>query len=231
MRKTISVAMAVYNGEKYLKAQIDSILKQLNDNDEIIVSIDPSIDNSQKILESYQDSRIKIIFGPGQGVVSNFENALKHTNNEILFLCDQDDIWCNDKVEKVLSVFEKENVNLVLHDAKIIDKDENIVEQSFFEYRGCKKGIFNNILKNSYIGCCMALKKELKQYILPFPKNLPMHDQWIGLVAEKKGKVFFLKQPLLLYRRHDANASSQEHAGILQMVKWRLRIIWTVCLR
>lgn len=224
MRKSVSVAMAVYNGEKYLKQQLDSILPQLTESDEIVISLDPSMDNSKLILDSYQDKRITIIDGPGKGVISNFENAIQHTQNEIIFLCDQDDVWNLEKVEKVLSAFDN-NVKVVMHDAKIVDENLNIIENSYFSFRKSKLGILHNVLKNSYIGCCMAFTKELKEYILPFPDHLPMHDQWIGLVGEIKGKNILLENQLMLYRRHKDNVSNIEHSNLSQMIKWRISII------
>ena len=81
-----------------------------------------------------------------------------------------------------------------------------------------------NIRKNSYIGCCMAFRRELLEYILPFPESLPMHDQWIGLLAEKHGSVRLLRTPLIRYRRHGDNATKQTHANAAQMLKWRAEI-------
>ncbi len=224
MRKSVSVAMAVYNGEKYLKQQLDSILPQLTDYDEVIISLDPSMDNSKRILDSYYDKRIKIFDGPGKGVISNFENAIQHTQNDIIFLCDQDDVWSSGKVKKVLATFDH-NVNVVMHDAKIVDENLEVIEDSYFSFRKSKLGILHNVLKNSYIGCCMAFSKELKEYILPFPNNLPMHDQWIGLVGEIKGKNIFLEDKLMLYRRHKDNVSNIQHSNLSQMIKWRFSII------
>ena len=226
MEKKISVAMAVYNGEKYIKEQIDSILLQLSQYDELIISCDKSSDSTLKILENYsEDKRIKVIKGPSKGILENFANAIQNCNNEYIFLSDQDDIWLEEKVKSVLDVFEKTNAIVVLHDAKIADADLNILEDSFFEKRGCQKGILKNIVKNSYIGCCMAFKSELKSAILPIPKDIPMHDQWIGLLGEKFGNVEFLNKPLILYRRHGANLSAETHSGIITMIKWRISLI------
>lgn len=128
------------------------------------------------------------------------------------------------KVNKVLSVF-NQNVNVVMHDAKIVDENLEVIKDSYFTFRKSKLGILHNILKNSYIGCCMAFRKELKPFILPFPNNLPMHDQWIGLVGEIKGKNVLLKDKLMLYRRHQDNVSNIEHSNLSQMIKWRISIL------
>lgn len=94
----ISVCMATYNGEEYIKEQLESILCQLGEMDEIIISDDGSTDNTLNIIESYNDSRIKIHINTGKhGFVYNFENALQKAKGEYIFLSDQDDIWLPEK--------------------------------------------------------------------------------------------------------------------------------------
>ncbi len=221
---SISVAMAVYNGQAYLKEQMDSILSQLESDDEIIVSLDPSTDESREILEAYHDSRIRIFDGDGTGVIDNFENAISHCSNDFIFLSDQDDVWLPNKREMVLSCFDQ-GVQVVLHDARIVDADLRVIEPSFFEVRHTRLGIKENLIKNTYIGCCMAFRKSLVKDILPFPKPLPMHDQWIGLVGEQVGRNVLCNEPLLLYRRHDKNVTEASHASVSQMVRWRFQMM------
>lgn len=223
---SISVAMATYNGEKYIKEQLDSILKQLEENDEVIISDDDSKDNTRKIIEEYKDNRIKLIDGPKNGVKQNFANAIKNCNGKYIFLSDQDDIWIDDKVQKVLNTFEKEKCTCVVHDCIAFDSDTNeVVLDSFYKFRNSKSGIFKNIWKNSYIGCCMAFDSSLKEIILPIPNNIEMHDQWIGILAEKKGKSIFIKDKLIRYRRHSNNVSEMKHHSIGKMIKNRINFI------
>jgi len=223
---TVSVALAAYNGEKYIKEQIGSILEQLSGDDEIVVSLDPSTDGTKEAILSLNDSRIKTVDGEGKGLIKNFENAIKNCKNDLIFLCDQDDIWLPDKVERVKREFENSpDLLLVMHNAMVTDGELNTLNESFFELRGTGTGILKNIVKNGYMGCCMALRKEALPYILPFPDNLPMHDQWIGLVCEKHGAVKLIDEPLILWRRHGDNASKTSHEGIMQMIKWRMSII------
>jgi glycosyltransferase involved in cell wall biosynthesis len=229
----ISVAIAVYNGEKFIRQQLDSILVQLRDNDEIVVSLDPSTDRSEQVLREYceADQRVRLVHGSGSGLTANFENAIVNCKNEIIFLADQDDIWHTDKVKKVLKCFDDPNTMVVLHDARVVDGDLKVFRDSFFQWRGSKPGIMKNIVKNSYMGCCMAFRRELCQSFLPMPKNIPMHDQWIGLIGEIKGKSVFLNEPLIDYRRHGNNASSDTHAGLIQMMKWRWIVIYNLVSR
>lgn len=223
----VSVAMATYNGEKYIKEQIDSIMTNLKENDELIISDDGSKDSTREIIEEYikDDNRIKLIDGPKNSVKQNFANAISNCSGEYIFLADQDDIWENNKVELVLNCFEQEKCTLVIHDNQVINENEEVVIPSFFEYRNSGRGKFKNIWKNTYIGCCMAFKSEIKKDILPIPNNIEMHDQWIGIVNEYVGKSVFLNEKLIRYRRHGGNVSQMKHYGIGKMIKNRITLI------
>ncbi len=221
---SVSVAMAAYNGENYIKPQLESILSQLKEDDEVIVSLDPSTDSTKEIIQSLNDRRIKVIDGPGQGVKKNFENAIVNCKNNIIFLADQDDIWLDGKVERVLSEF-KEGVCVVMHDCSIVDNDMKVLENSFFELKNVDIGIIHNLIKNGYIGCCMAFRKELVKYISPIPSYIYMHDQWIGMVGDKLGKNVLIYDSLLYYRRHDDNVSSLQHGKLFEMISKRYNMV------
>ena len=226
----ISVAMAAYNGESFILEQLASILNQLGEDDEVVVSVDPCTDNTLNILNalSGEDKRLKVIEGEGKGLIKNFENALNNCTGDIIFLSDQDDVWTADKLKIVTERMVSEQADLLVHNCSLVDVFLNPVEggESFFALRGSGKGFFKNLIKNSYMGCCMAFRKELLREFMPFPENISMHDQWIGLVAERSGaKIVFENKPLLLYRRHGDNASQMSHSGFLQMLKWRWNIM------
>jgi glycosyltransferase involved in cell wall biosynthesis len=220
----ISVAMAVFNGEEYIGEQISSILAQLNKDDELVISDDNSTDNTKAIILDFceTNSQIKFLKGPCNGVIQNFENAIYACSGDIIFLCDQDDVWLLNKKETVLEALCKSEADLVLHDAFVTDSKLNIIQSSFFEMRGSKAGFLHNYLKNSYMGCCMAFKSDFRKVFLPFPKNIPMHDQWIGLMAEYFGSVHFIKVPLIKYRRHSGNATDIKHSSWFKMIKGRV---------
>lgn len=223
-----SIVMATYNGEKYIREQIDSILVNMKEDDELIISDDGSKDKTVIIINEYikKDKRIKLLEGPHMGVKKNFENAIKNTNGKYIFLSDQDDIWEKNKIDIIIENFEKNNVSVIIHDAQVIDENMNVIIPSFFQYRKSKNGIIRNIYKNSYIGCCMAFKKEIKQFILPMPNNIEMHDQWIGILGELKGKgSLFLSEKLISYRRHNDNVSKMKHYGVKKMLKNRILFI------
>lgn len=220
----ISVCMATYNGEKYLRQQIDSILKNISSKDELVISDDGSKDNTLGIVKRYmkEDPRISLVFGPKKGFVKNFENAIKHSKGEYIFLSDQDDIWLDNKVSEVMKCFETTGATLVVHDCQIIDEHSKIIASSFFKLRNSGPGVMHNLIKNSYIGCCMAFKRELVNVALPIPPRIHWHDEWLGLINDKIfNKTFFLPQVLFSYRRHGDNVSSMHHSSIINMINAR----------
>lgn len=203
----VSVCIATYNGESFIKEQLNSILSQLSENDEIIISDDGSKDDTLHIIKAFNDFRIKVFINKNKhGVIPNFENALKHAKGDYIFLCDQDDVWEMNKVQTCISYLQ-ENI-LVLHDASLIDKNGNKYCNSYFALRHSKTGYISNLYRNSYLGCCMAFRKELLKYIFPFPKRIEMHDRWIGLQAELHGKTALISLPLSRYRIHGGNVSN-----------------------
>ena len=224
----VSVALAAYNGEKYIEEQISSILSELSANDEIIVSDDnPSSEMSKLVIDlSKKDSRIKYIEGPCMGVIKNFENALKHTSGDLIFLADQDDVWLPGKIKAVKSEVEN-GASLVMHDAKVVKTDlETVIMPSFFKYRNTKPGAFNNWVKNSYMGCCMAFRSAVKERALPIPTNIQMHDQWIGILADHYyGKSVLVPEQYLLYRRHDDNVSDFDRNSMPKMIRNRIVLL------
>lgn len=222
----ISVAMATYNGEKFIKEQIESILNNLNYNDEIIISDDGSRDKTIEIIKDIKDERIKLIGGPQKGVIKNFENAIKNCNGRYIFLADQDDIWMNNKVEKVLDFFEEEKCECVVHDAIVVNGDmSKIIMPSYFKSRKTREGKISNIIKPSYLGCCMAFSRNMLNYVLPFPEKIEMHDRWIGSVCDTFGKVKFLNECLIKYRRHGNNVSEMHRNSIATIIKNRIILI------
>lgn len=205
----ISVCIATYNGEKYIKEQIDSIITQLDENDEIIVSDDNSTDNTINVLREYNDKRIKIYTNNGQkGYTNNFQNALTKSNGEYIFLCDQDDIWNSNKVQVVLNYLNSK-YDMVISDCVIGDTELKVIEESYFNTRGSKAGFWNTVIKPNYLGCCMAFNRSVLNVSIPFPKrdNYLPHDLWLGLIGYAFFNVKTTNEKLIIYRRHGNNVS------------------------
>ena len=223
----LSVCMATYNGEKYIRQQLDSILIQLSKGDEVVISDDSSTDRTVAMIREFRDDRIVLFENQKfRSPVFNFQNSLNHAQNDIIILSDQDDIWKPDKVKVLMQYIN--NYDLILSDAEVIDKDGNIIEGSFYRKNGSKKGLVKNIIKNSYLGCTMAFNRNILEMSLPFPRDLPMHDWWIGLVGELYGETYFIKNKLISYRRHDNNASStseESKYSLIRKLLFRVSII------
>lgn len=224
----VSVCMATYNGENYIKKQIESILVQLQLNDEIIISDDGSSDNTLKVVRDFQDERIKIFMNKtGKGVNSNFENALMQASGDIIFLSDQDDIWLPHKVSlcsDALSYFD-----LVVSNCKVADDQGVVIQESYFQLVGSGKGILKNIYRSSYLGCCLSFKRKILNSILPIPKSLFLyHDWWFGFISEICFKVKFIDVPCMLYRRHRLSTSttlSKSNFNLYRKIAFRLQLL------
>lgn len=231
----ISVCLAAYNGEKYIESQISSIMNQLNQGDELIIVNDYSTDRTIEIVESIQDTRIKIINNKiNLGIVKSFEKSIANASGNIIFLSDQDDIWIQNKVERVIAEFEKDvAITLVITDALLINTDGELISNSFFkELGGFSSGFIANLIKNKYHGCTIAFKKEMRTFILPFPTNLAMHDIWIGMCNVLYGKTFYIDEPLIQYRRHGGNHGPGiykiglfNNTNVFKVIGWRISLI------
>ena len=175
--------MATYNGAEFIGMQLESILGQLEANDEVVIADDGSTDATLDYIESFNDSRIRIIRSGGHplGPTYNLERALMEARGEYVFLTDQDDVWLPGKVARVLGGLEK--ATLVLHDAYLLHRagssEEWIRGDLLSQIRPFARGMFRNWLKNGYTGNCMAFRRELLAKALPFPAKLPMPDHWV----------------------------------------------------
>lgn len=221
----ISVCLATYNGEKYLREQLDSILCQLSGTDELIISDDGSKDRTIEIINSYNDKRIHLLKNQDRhGVVPNFENALSNANGDYIFLSDQDDVWLEGKIEKSLEYLKE--YDLVIHNANVNYQDGFHSDTDYYKIRNSGAGYIKNLWKNTYLGCCMAFKKKVLSYTLPFPKNILWHDMWIALMVELKGNTKFIEGIYLNYRRHGDNASaSSEKSTFSKWFQFKYRMV------
>lgn len=214
MEKRVSVVVATYNGEKYLKKQLDSIVCQLNDEDELLISDDGSKDKTIDIIKKYEArySQIKFYKGPGRGYVSNFEFLIRKARNDIILISDQDDIWDSKKIDIIKSVFlENPDMWVVLHNALYINENGEDIGGTLFSSRNTQNGFLYNWIKSGYYGCCMAIKKNYGKKILPLPKSLLSYDQCIGLYAELFNKTVIIDELLIKHRIHSNNQSRKRN--------------------
>jgi len=214
-RLPVSVCIAVYNGEKYLNEQIHSIIMQLDNNeDEIIIINDFSNDNSIEIIKSFNDSRIKLYNNINNiGFVKSFELAIQKSKNSVIFLSDQDDIWLEDRLDKMYFNLKSGGKLLLCSNFQGFNEFGNYIQR--FKKR-LKLSDSNKSFKNiisifkgdiPYFGCTMVFESELKKYILPFPTFIPTHDLWIAIMGNVINEMFHLEDDTLLHRIHGCNLS------------------------
>ncbi len=224
-----SIALVTYNGARYIREQITSILAGMGAEDELVISDDGSNDGTWEIMKDYEaeDPRISLLQGPGRGVKQNVAHVLSACKGNYIFLADQDDIWDQAKIEKIAGILEQKQCGLVVHDAVVVGEDgQKVLRDSFFNVKNSGPGAWKNIWRNTYMGCCMAFRKELLKDVLPIPDTIEMHDQWIGILNDLCGYgTCFIPDRLLRYRRHGRNTSSSEHYKLPRMLSNRLALL------
>ncbi len=234
----LTILLSTYNGEKYLKEQLDSLFSQTYKNFEIIVRDDGSIDKSINILKNYN---IKVLdtkenIGAKRSFSALIEYALKNTNSEYFMFCDQDDIWEHNKIEKTLNnmrLMEKKygNIPLLLHtDLEIVNKNLNTIDNSMWSYEHInpKLNSLNRLLmQNTVTGCTTMINRKLAKLVMPIPKNSIMHDWWIGLVASRFGKIYFLNDITIKYRQHSNNDTGAKKFNYINILKKAKNILYS----
>lgn len=213
-----SVALCTYNGEKFLQKQLDSILNQTINVDEIVVCDDGSQDATVAILNTYKENfpgLFKIFINEENlRSVKNFEKALSLCENQIIFLCDQDDIWIPEKVEIILRHFqENPELKVIASNGYPIDQKGDLMDLltvwdviSFLRERNFEIDYYRilNLCRNIATGATMAIHKEYLTNILPFP-ILPNyhHDEYIAMVGARENKFELIDDKTIYYRQHD----------------------------
>lgn len=235
----ISVCLATHNGEQYIKAQIDSILSQLSEEDELVISDDGSKDSTLEILNRYNDSRIHLFdqnspkgLLPHEYATLNFENALKHSKGDYIILSDQDDVWLGNKVEVVKRYLK--DYPYIVSDCYVTDSELNIISETrFTKEEGCHINKYVAlVLSTPYQGSCAAFRREVLEKALPFPKGLQSHDRWIGDVAAFFFSVKIIPDKLIYYRRHEGTTSNAfgeaKVTGLLKTLHYKWIYVWNI---
>jgi glycosyltransferase involved in cell wall biosynthesis len=203
----VSIALCTYNGEKYLKDQLDSIINQTYKNIEIIVVDDCSSDNTSSILSEYQSrySQLHVFINTTNlGYNKNFEKAITLCSGEYIAVSDQDDIWVNHKIETMMKNW-KTNTVLMHHAAKSFNSSSLPILSISTEFDYSKLNKKHIIISSFVQGCTVLFHSSLKTIIFPFNKTI-LYDWWIGFCAFYSGEVQFLHQNLIYHRKHDNSA-------------------------
>ena len=230
----VSVALAVFNGAEFLPQQLESLVANLRPGDEIVAVDDVSTDNSVAILESCPWPELRIIrHDKNKGVFGTFETALKAAQHDIIFLCDQDDVWLRGKRDAFVNEFEADaDCKAVVSDVEIIDGKGTVLLESFMATRdGFKGDPFSTFSRNRFLGCAMAIHRSIIDLSLPVPRVVPMHDMWFGIMAGLSGNVRYIDKVLMQYRRHGSNTSIGRTGNALQIIWRRIRLIAGLLMR
>ena len=204
----ISLALATYNGERYIKEQLESLINQTRLIDEFIISDDCSTDDTVKIAEDTL-SRAKVNFKiykseENLGCYRNFEKALKSCSGDIIFLSDHDDIWFPNKVEKHFKYHIK-NPDSYAITTNCIISDSNL--NTFGTTKMDNLISVGKSYKSFVMGCCCSFKRDFIDLALPFPEYFSGHDNWLCELADSEDKRFYINETLQFYRQHTKNTS------------------------
>ena len=226
----ISIALCTYNGSKYIAEQLNSLLSQTVQPDEIVLCDDASSDDTVNIAKDIMakwNGKFKLIRNKNNmGYRLNFQAAISECSGDIIFLCDQDDVWKNDKISIMKQAFfDNPKAMLIFHDTELVDADLHILYDSFwkilnFNYQEFLKDNYNQLLEYDIVqGCACAFKKELFDYAQPFCK-VAFHDEWLALTAVAKGEVIPVPKKLLLYRQHQNVIGGLPLSFAQKLKKW-----------
>lgn len=233
----VDILLATYNGEKYLKEQLESILTQTHQNFCILIRDDLSSDSTPKIIETYvkaHPDKIRLIPSKENlGVKCNFSALMEASQASYVMFADQDDCWMQDKIAKTLDTMKSAELKygimtplLVHSDLIVTDESMQQIAPSFWAHTNIQPHSFSGLnrflTQNMVTGCTMMLNKSLRQLAYPIPQDSPMHDWWIALVASAFGKIEILNEPTILYRQHASNTLGAKKFGSIHHIKERL---------
>ncbi len=227
----LSVLLAVYNGEAWLPAQLDSLRAQTDPDFTVLLQDDGSADTSPGILEEAvrSDGRFRFAAEQGRrlGAPGNFLSLMRQTDADACLLCDQDDIWEADKIavmRQALYDAEKScgsDIPLLIHsDCSVIDADGRSLFPSLYRHQGWDPAAVTLpklLVQNNVTGCALIINRPLLDLVLSRTRAdvLFMHDWWLALTAASFGKVLYLSRPLVRYRQHGTNAMGASAGGQL----------------
>ena len=213
----VTVLLAVYNGEKYLAQQIDSILSQTVKDIKIVIRDDGSCDNSVDIINYYCNNYPDKVFclngSPTGSAKQNFAKLLEACDDDYIMFCDQDDVWLPQKVETTLAAMQKSEggskIPVLVHtDLKVVDQNLKVISDSFFKFQKLIQSEITlpRLLVQNYVtGCTVMINRALKEKCKKIPNDCIMHDWWLALVAVIFGRLVCVNESTMLYRQHSDN--------------------------
>lgn len=232
----ITVLLAVYNGSRYIREQMDSLLSQTFKDFKIMIHDDGSSDDTVQIIDAYiakyPDKISRIEHSSLGGACANFSFLFSKCEDDYIMFCDQDDVWFPRKIEKTLDAMKKaeeehgkETPILVHSDLTVTDAALKPISHSFFEYQKLdptRISLNNLLVQNCVTGCTTMVNRALKERSGEIPKECAMHDWWLALIAAVFGKIEFVNEPLIYYRQHGDNSVGAKSASSLSYITKKL---------
>ena len=238
---TSSVAICTYNGARFISEQLGSILSQTQKPTEVVVIDDASSDDTARLVESFsqrfRDAGVRlqvIVNARNLGYIKNFEKAVLSCHEELIFLCDQDDVWHQDKLESMRACFEdRPSLMLAYSDAQIVDPELKslgftqsvALDVGREELQLIKAGRAYEALlvRNLVTGATVAFRRSLLDFAVPFP-TCWIHDEWLAIMAAAVGEVHFLSRPLVDYRQHGSNQIGMRRRDLSEKLRSMFRV-------
>lgn len=238
----ISVAMATWQGERYLARQLATLLGQTRPPDELVVVDDASDDSTLDVLDAFAEKapfKVHVLRSEvRQGSTGAFARAISAADGDVICLCDQDDLWMPQKLARVEAVFaERPETTFAFSDALLVDDGDVTQPRTMWEVRNFDRRLQDKVRAHPFAelshrwlatGCTMAFRSDLRGVLLPFPTDLtdlyqPMiHDRWLSLVLSPLGPVAVLDEPLVGYRIHATQQIGMANVTAAQPAPWRL---------
>jgi glycosyltransferase involved in cell wall biosynthesis len=225
--------MSTYNGEKYIKEQIESILNQTYKDWRLLIRDDGSSDKTLEIIKNYSNefpSKIYILMDnvAHLGPSNSFMRLLNYSTTDYVMFCDQDDIWLPRKIEITLDKMQDleklypDKPILVHSNLKVVDAYLQIIDKSFWKYQKLNpnlKRLNNLLIQNNVTGCSIMINRKLKDLLKTVPYNAIMHDWWLALTASAFGVIDYIDEPLLFYRQHGKNDTGAKKYTVTYFIK------------
>lgn len=229
----VAILLSTYNGEKYVKEQIQSLMSQTYPELKIFIRDDGSTDSTDLIISEIQktDSRVNFEKGKNLGCVRSFLNLLENTHAlaDILMFCDQDDVWLPSKVSTAVSALCEAGLDrpLLFHtDLIVVDRNKNLISSSFMKHQGLSfpgAHLFETmLLQNCVVGCTVAMTASFVKRIELTPEScdaMAMHDWWLALIACSSGSLIYSSSAEIMYRQHDSNVSGAGKRSLVQRIR------------
>ena len=236
---TVTILLATYNSSKFLREQLDSLFQQTFSEWTLVIRDDGSSDETIAIIKEFQQKFPNILLledtNKNIGASKSFMRLLEKTDSSYYFFCDHDDIWLPNKVKDSLDLMKKTELGnmmkpVIIHsDLKVVDKNLNIISNSFWKSSGIKPNYLENKnliqVFNCVTGCTMLFNKTVKELAFPYPASIPMHDWWLAIVTlRNNGIIRHIDQPTILYRQHGSNEVGARMINFSYFIK-KLRTI------